>query len=121
MEEDGCRLLAASLHIAHSASHLILTRLLSGESLPDYSTLGSWLFPYSDRRSILPLLGRIEETMFLGESSAYYCWLVYKPDLAFLKSSEAALTLSLAERIALVEAQRQETPRLCAGEVCAEQ
>jgi len=35
----------------------------------------------------------------VGESAQYYVWLIYRPDLAFLKSLEAALTLSLAEQI----------------------
>lgn len=36
----------------------------------------------------------------MGESAGYFVWLVYKPDLNFLKSREAALTLNLAETIA---------------------
>jgi adenine-specific DNA-methyltransferase len=36
----------------------------------------------------------------VGESTAYHVWLVYKPDLDFLKSNKAALTLELAEKIA---------------------
>ncbi len=78
---------------------LNLDKMLTGEALPDYLTLGSWLFHTATGEVFLPDSAN-EETTFLGESSAYYCWLVYKPDLAFLKSSEAALTLSLAERVA---------------------
>jgi adenine-specific DNA-methyltransferase len=40
------------------------------------------------------------DNWFLGESAGYFVWLVYKPDLNFLKSREAALTLNLAEAIA---------------------
>src|SRR5262249_32474746 len=36
---------------------------------------------------------------YLGESSAYHIWLIYEPDLDFLKSPKAALTLDLAEKI----------------------
>ena len=85
-------LTARSANLSTSINFLVASRCL---------TTRHWAlaFPYSDRRGLLPGEA-IEDTMFLGESSAYYCWLVYKPDLAFLKSSEAALTLSLAERVA---------------------
>jgi len=77
---------------------LNLDKMLTGESLPDYSTLGSWLFHTATGEVFSPEAAD-EKSMFLGESGAYYCWLVYKPDLDYLKSSDAALTLSLAERI----------------------
>ena len=38
--------------------------------------------------------------MVPGEAQDRHVWLVYRPDLAFLKSPEAALTLTLAQRIA---------------------
>ncbi len=78
---------------------LNLDSMLTGENLPDYLTLGSWLFHTATGGVFSPDLAN-EEGKFLGEGSAYYCWLVYKPDLAYLKSPEAALTLSLAESIA---------------------
>jgi adenine-specific DNA-methyltransferase len=37
---------------------------------------------------------------YLGEAADRHVWLVYRPDLAFLKSPEAALTLTLARHIA---------------------
>ncbi|HVS88556.1 MAG TPA: hypothetical protein VHF01_10105 [Candidatus Acidoferrum sp.] len=37
---------------------------------------------------------------YVGESAAYHVWLVYEADLEFLKSSKAALTLELAEKVA---------------------
>lgn len=78
---------------------LNLDQMLTGEVLPDYLTLGAWLFHTATGEVFSPAEAD-EASLFLGESSAYYCWLVYKPELAFLKSTEAALTLSLAERIA---------------------
>ena len=36
---------------------------------------------------------------YLGESTAYHVWLVYKSDLDFLKSNNAALTLEMAQKI----------------------
>ncbi|PKM05626.1 MAG: site-specific DNA-methyltransferase, partial [Gammaproteobacteria bacterium HGW-Gammaproteobacteria-4] len=37
---------------------------------------------------------------YLGESAQYHVWLLYRPDLDFLKSRDAALSLAAAERIA---------------------
>ena len=41
-----------------------------------------------------------ESRFYLGESAAYHVWLYYKPDLAWLKSRESALTLDKAEALA---------------------
>ena len=78
---------------------LNLDQMLTGKVLPDYLTLGAWLIHTATGEVFSPAEAE-QASLFLGESSAYYCWLVYKPELTFLKSSEAALTLSLAERIA---------------------
>ena len=37
---------------------------------------------------------------YLGQSPSYHVWLIYRPDLDWLKSRDAALTLTLAEKIA---------------------
>ena len=36
----------------------------------------------------------------MGVSTGYHVWLIYRPDLDFLKSPQAALTLTVAEAIA---------------------
>jgi adenine-specific DNA-methyltransferase len=87
---------------------LELERLLKGSDLPSFEALGSVLFhmatssafdarvmerqPMSDRG-----LG------YLGEASGSGIWLLYEPDLEFLKSREAALTLSMAKAIAALK------------------
>jgi len=73
-------------------------RLLSGESLPDYANLGAWLFHTAtggtlDARRVKPA------EFYLGEAESHHVWLIYKPDLGFLKSPEAALTLSFAKQL----------------------
>jgi adenine-specific DNA-methyltransferase len=75
-----------------------LDKLLTGESLPDYEAIGAWLFHTATGEAFDPA-GVDESSWFLGESSGYCVWLVYKPDLTFLKSRDSALTLNLAERI----------------------
>jgi adenine-specific DNA-methyltransferase len=75
-----------------------LDKMLTGEHLPDYGALGAWLF-HTATGEVLNLAAINTATWYLGESSAYHVWLVYKPDLDFLTSREAALTLTLAEKI----------------------
>jgi adenine-specific DNA-methyltransferase len=78
---------------------LDLDKLLTGEHLPTYEAIGGWLFHTATGEAFNSSKAK-PKSWFLGESSGYFVWLVYRPDLDFLKSPEAALTLSLAERIA---------------------
>ncbi len=67
--------------------------------LPDYLSLGSWLFHTATMAALEP--AKVNEAeWYLGESSQYHVWLVYRPELEFLKSRDAALTLNLAQKIA---------------------
>lgn len=75
-----------------------LNKILTGENLPEYETIGSWLFHTATGEAIAAQ-GIKKDEWYLGESSAYFVWLVYKPDLSFLKSRDSALTLDLAEKI----------------------
>ena len=78
---------------------LDLDKMLTGESLPDYASIGAWLF-HTATGEPLNLKGVKEKRNYLGESAAFHVWLIYKPELDFLKSRDAALTLSFAEKIA---------------------
>ena len=77
---------------------LDIDKILTGETLPDYQTLGAWLFHTATGQPL-----KVEQTdadrWYLGSSDSYHVWLIYRPELDFLKSREAALTLSLAEQI----------------------
>ncbi len=75
-----------------------LARLLSGERLPAFDALGAWLFHTATGGTVAPV-PEGAPPWYLGEAENRHVWLVYKPDLAFLKSPEAALTLSLAKRL----------------------
>ncbi|WP_420237759.1 site-specific DNA-methyltransferase [Telmatobacter bradus] len=84
---------------------LDIDKILTGETLPDYLTLGAWLFHTATGESFDAAQAKPEK-WYLGESAAYHLWLVYKPELDYLKSAEAALTLSLAEKIAKKKGKR---------------
>jgi len=78
---------------------LDLEKMLSGERLPPVDALGEWLF-HTATGGTLAAAPSEAPAWYLGEAQDKHVWLVYRPDLAFLKSPEAALTLSLAQRIA---------------------
>jgi len=82
-----------------------LDKMLTGESLPDYISLGAWLF-HTATGEPLDEEGIREKDSYLGESAAFHAWLIYKPDLDFLKSRESALTLDFAEAIAKNKGKR---------------
>ena len=74
-----------------------LDKLLTGEHLPDYQSIGGWLFHTATSHAFAP--SAVDEAKwYLGETPATFVWLIYKPDLAFLQSANAVLTLSLAEQ-----------------------
>jgi adenine-specific DNA-methyltransferase len=78
---------------------LDLDKILTGQSLPDYEAVGAWLFHTATGESLSTSDIR-KSIWYVGESSAYHVWLVYEPELNFLKSNKAALTLELAEKLA---------------------
>ncbi len=73
-----------------------LEKLLSGESLPAFEALGAWLF-YTATGGVLPAIAPDSPPWYLGEAADRHVWLIYRPELAFLKSPQAALTLSVAD------------------------
>ncbi len=72
-----------------------LTKLLSGERLPAFDALGAWLF-YTATGGTLAPLAKGAPAWYLGEAQDRHVWLLYRPDLMFLKSPDAALTLTRA-------------------------
>ena len=78
---------------------LDIEKLLSGEALPAFDALGAWLFHTATGGTLLPK-PKSAPPWYLGEAKDAHVWLVYEPDLMFLKSPEAALTLSKAKAFA---------------------
>ncbi len=78
---------------------LDVEKLLSGEYLPAFEALGAWLFHTATGGTLLPR-PKSAPAWYLGEAKDAHVWLVYEPSLSFLKSPEAALTLSRAKTFA---------------------
>lgn len=79
--------------------------LLTGADLPDAAAMAALLYHTAtaqafDPASLLSMPAIGEGVMQLGVANGRTLWLIYKPDLDWLKSSEAALTLSRARFIA---------------------
>jgi adenine-specific DNA-methyltransferase len=91
-----------------------LDKLLSGETLPGFEALGAWLF-YTATGGTLPPAPPGAPMHYLGEAQDKHVWLVYRPELSYLKSPEAALTLSLAQHMRDwglgFDAERQRPPK----------
>ena len=78
---------------------LDIEKLLAGENMPDFDALGAWLFHTATGGTLLPAPKNVPQ-WYLGEALDAHVWLIYQPDVNFLKSPEAALTLSRAKTIA---------------------
>ena len=80
-----------------------LDRILTGETLPPFAGLGSVLFHMATARAFNPAAMR-EKDFYLGAVEGRHVWLIYRPDLDWLKSPDAALTLESAGDIAATDA-----------------
>ena len=78
---------------------LDVEKFLSGEYLPAFEALGAWLFYTATGGTLLPR-PKGAPAWYLGEARDAHVWLVYEPSRGFLKSPEAALTLSRARTFA---------------------
>ena len=81
-----------------------MDKMLTGETLPAFEQLGALLYHMATNESFNASKSWEKDGHgYLGESTNFHVWLIYQPDLDFLKSRDAALTLSKAK--ALVEAK----------------
>ncbi len=79
-----------------------MDKMLTGKNLPSFEQLGALLFHMATNEA-KPVAKKVKEVAgcgYLGESSLFHVWLIYRPELDFLKSREAALTLSRARLLA---------------------
>ena len=73
-----------------------LARILAGDTLPSYDEMAPILFHMATNETLnAPSLNADE--FYVGQSQNSHLWMIYRPDLQWLKSDEAALTLSRAK------------------------
>ncbi len=88
-----------------------LDRMLTGEALPSFDQLGALLYHMATNEALEPAAVTFDEATgvgYLGESAQYHVWLIYKPELAFLKSREAALTMAKAQAFVTAKPGKQQ-------------
>ena len=78
---------------------LELDKILRGDSLPTFASLGAALFHMATNRAFDADIMN-EADGYLGETAGQHVWLIYRSDLDWLKSPEAALTLQRAKDFA---------------------
>jgi adenine-specific DNA-methyltransferase len=82
-----------------------MDRLLKGEGLPEVQPLAALLYHTATSQAftsgdLVPATEIGEHVYRLGHANGRHLWLFYNPDLGWLKSAAAALTLSNARAIA---------------------
>lgn len=76
-----------------------LDAILTGQDLPAFGALAGVLFHMATSQPLDP--AQMDEgRAYVGQAGGTHVWLIYRPDLDWLKSPEAALTLSFARRLA---------------------
>jgi len=99
--EERVEGLGGSFTYCSLGAPLELDRILTGERLPSFESLAGVLFHTATNEAFTASKLDIREGFgYLGESTFYHLWLIYKPDLDYLKSREAALTFTKAEAFA---------------------
>lgn len=83
-----------------------LDKVLSGETRPSYDGIGAVLFHMATNRALDPATIR-EDDFYLGATEDQHVWLIYRSDLEWLKSPDAALTLTRAKTFAEVDPDKR--------------
>jgi adenine-specific DNA-methyltransferase len=73
--------------------------LLTGEKLPDYEALASYVF-YTATGQTLSKVSKRKSDWFIGETENYRVHLIYQPNKDWLRSNEAVLDAATVDRIA---------------------
>lgn len=76
-----------------------MDKILTGEALPPFVDLATVLFHTATNLPGDPAT-LDADAFFMGEANGQMLWLIYKPELDWLKTPDAALSLSFARKIA---------------------
>jgi len=82
--------LGGSFTFCELGNEISIEKIITGESLPDYDALAKYVFYTATGKS---LDGKAKEKLdfFVGETDLYEVYLIYKPDIAFLRGNGSAL------------------------------
>ena len=84
-------------------------KMLTGENLPDYETLARHLVYTATGQAPDKIRKTKDKDGFFYETGDRLFYLIYEPDLTFLRSADSALNSDRAERIAKQVKKKQKT------------
>ena len=84
-------------------------KMLTGENLPDYETLARHLVYTATGQAPDKIRNTRDKDGFFYETGDRLFYLIYEPNLAFLRSADSALNSARAERIAKQTKKKQKT------------
>ena len=104
--EDRAEGLGGSFTYCTLGAAIQLDKVLSGDSLPSFAGIGAALYHMATNRALDPEAVR-EDDFYLGATEGQHVWLIYRPDLEWLKTPDAALTLARAKAFAATDPDRR--------------
>lgn len=91
-----------------------IEKILTGEALPKYEALANYVFYTATGKTLGKSLeinsgGPAKQKIdyFVGETDLFEVYLIYQPDIAFLRSNESALNAKMVEIIGARESKKQ--------------
>lgn len=82
--------LGGSFTFCELGKEISIEKIITGESLPDYGALAQYVF-YTATGKSLDSEAKEKPNYFVGETDLYEVYLIYKPDVAFLRGNDSAL------------------------------
>jgi adenine-specific DNA-methyltransferase len=83
-----------------------IEKILTGESLPSYNALAQYVFYTATGKSLNQDI-KEQPDYFVGETELFEIYLIYKDDLAYLRSNESALNQEKLDTIAKRQSTKQ--------------
>jgi adenine-specific DNA-methyltransferase len=77
-----------------------LDRFFQGKEAPEYDQLARYVVYTATGQSIAEVPKTARNDWFIAQAGGYRIYLIYRSDLEFMRSNEAALSLQVAQRIA---------------------
>lgn len=91
--------LGGNFTFANLGGEFDIDKILDGESLPEYSALAQYVF-YTATGQSLNKQAKQQKNFYVGETKSYQLYLIYKPDINFLRSNDSTLNYERATQIA---------------------
>jgi adenine-specific DNA-methyltransferase len=82
--------LGGSFSFCELGKEISIEKIITGESLPDYVALAKYVFYTATGKSLAEEV-KEKPDYFVGETDLYEVYLIYKPDIAFLRINYSAL------------------------------